>query len=1739
MPDKLPDQHPTPDLTHLAEPSLDEQPIGQTAQQASVLQPRPSDMPLPVSTREAEIRRPNKYVPTSQAITEHVQRQNELSGTEPLDNGGRSLFDQREMVYKPGMLKSIQRNIVEDGLFSNTARWVEQQHASIIDPDPDEAAKITEAMPELMRGLAPSDQEYLDGLPTLELAEREAQRIRDQRYYQMLRADEGFLHSLVAGIGGFILDPLNLVPGAVIIKGARLAPKMGQIASRATAQAPTKGGIVANALKWSAFGGAEELIRAQVRYQADPLFQEREYREAVFMALGFGGAIPLIPSAFRGGKSLGKHGLLELERAQKRISQSEAGVGFAQSLRTARTFLSDVDTSSARAFRKMDKGQVWQDAKAKVFDQNRTAGRKLRGESIKESTSKARTAMDDSNYSDMTDGTLEVAVETLVDAGTIGKDLAEHFLQSIKESVKSNVRLAKIVAKAAKTKTGQRVVKKAGEKVKEKVREGPPAARAKAVAKSKEAVQKGREAATGAAESLGRLTKSTTDEGRAAFSKLEAKVNSLRTKIDDAETRINKAQDDIDVQRTTKDAEAIPETTATREDAVAHFEAIASRINRLKDLLNKESEPSPMPKNPTADDIQTPGNLHKPDRRGEIADAVDDLERIIDYDGPGFGADTAGAARVNDIRTKKEKAIDALKDISDDSVREARAQIEVLRATRDEILAQLPPATSEEMIKSIKFLYGRKINALSAVSEHRAKMRGIRPAHRELTDTAGQVMDTFRVFMPEAHKGFKTSEAALIARFPELKDLKMSSKLSSRLNDSLRQALLRVDTPNTGIFRDTNLFTDAGLEKGIRIAFEELGNSPTQRIKLTEGMSKNWEKQYSALREDLSLERISSDTIDNVFDYLDHNAGFVAGKLDFIDAQIKSPLEDLLRVDPIFQEMSDQFEASGWGPLLEDQFVNNKLNQALANQAGGLTHSLASQFLGSGVPLQQNLSLRLFETSAGFGGEKVAPTNTAAIVADNLHQAVLGDYQRAYAGFKREWAKEQEWSRAQSIANYKGHSHGYSDIAKMHEAVMIEQNARRLGKESTTDSAAVAKFLDAADEGYAALHDMQMQSGITGVNENNRIKHHQKQTWNDEKFLQLASTPEGKTGVIKLYSQGLTNAGHTEANAYALATGFFDSKHAQLSAPRLGMSQRLDSQTIKGAMPDIETVLARVKKNGASDTQLKDIANIINDKSSEISGPGYLNHQMKIDYSAETMINGKNVRVVDLLDLDMPGHFERQSKESTALVAINDAFDGQLNSYSAIDDYIQSMANQAQSMGGKNMALDARNAIGMMTGRDYDGQLPKNMRLVRGHLNLTGMGGLMESQLAEMGLALTRGSASITALKQVKDARKGDLLLKHGADPDALHWAVQQNKGLLDELHALTGNSPDLASLSLNNVIFNETEFAPHRQPNVAERILDTATGGKYRPALQSLQTNLTGYGKVRAFEDDVANMSVLNDLARRFIDPKTRDLLPDGVPGRSTTSDARWADMGIDTTEAGFISKLFDPINGFIQIDEGTGNIRSLNIDEWSVADRRQMGVILGRNSSRQIQKAYVGETSPVLMNPWWAFAAQFRSYTMIAAEKQQVRNMKFGDKEFATGLMLNAASSAFSRVVRIHSLAMALPVEDRQDFIDYKMQNIGYETMKYMAAAATLPELTGMINQVVGQPFGAHPAGAVRGGEDLIPALGYFSRLTQISGLPSNDAEMGRMQNMLQLGTISQSNLLFGVMRNALYGDSDNESE
>ena len=820
---------------------------------------------------------------------------------------------------------------------------------------------------------------------------------------------------------------------------------------------------------------------------------------------------------------------------------------------------------------------------------------------------------------------------------------------------------------------------------------------------------------------------------------------------------------------------------------------------------------------------------------------------------------------------------------------------------------------------------------------------------------------------------------------------------------------------------------------------------------------------------------------------------------------------DVSNLPPKWALLSKEFEDSMGDDIELLYGAYEKLSQRfISKQFGRLTESLSAKLVRTRVPLATYIATHVLELPAGTGGT-VDRKQTAAILArmfEEEHTTVLN---KAWLTMMDAEAAHQKmnWISRGILRTTGANSHkATQDVARK---VMLEMNSRQQGIVSDNADHILA-FADALETFNKSLYDLQLKNNLDGITGNNQMNNYMKQSWNDGKIMELYNDPNfGRDNLIDLLSESMF--ARSKGTLDRAATRDYAEAVIDLKIGAMGRRQvddaSLRTNNMNTTMARLDEILARMNKNGKYESMERVLKYT---ETNDIGGASYVQKRIiNLDYNTKVNIGGKDTSIMELLDNDVIGVANRYAKEAAGRSALASATNGRLNSEHAVNELIEAVGAQAADMGTYVNTKDLRNVFRQIMGLPYDGQLPMDVRKIRDAVALAGMNGLGESQLAELGLAVNRGSSGMYALNQVASKAVGKIKQWRHLE---LTEKQMNDIQFLDDLQEFSKLYDDMHIMARNNVHFDTR--APEEATNLLSKMVDKGTGGKFRPTLQYLQTRYTGYGAIRTMEEQLAMAGLMQDALKSI------------TTGKSFTTAARFKDIGLDIK---LLKKKLD--DGTILLDE-KGKIKTLNVHKWSQLDQESLGVALRRHAGQQVQMGFAGEMSPLMTNPMVAMLMQFKSYPMLAAEKQMGRNAMFADKEAAMGITLNAASSGAARIIRYHSLAAALPSDKREAYLERRMElDFNHDTAAYMGIVGMMVNNADMANDLI---FGNRSIAS------QIPVTNWADNyLKGIKAANPTDGiterDVGNMQRGAPLGTIMYVNGLAGIIRNLMDTDTKND--
>lgn len=1040
--------------------------------------------------------------------------------------------------------------------------------------------------------------------------------------------------------------------------------------------------------------------------------------------------------------------------------------------------------------------------------------------------------------------------------------------------------------------------------------------------------------------------------------------------------------------------------------------------------------------------------------------------------------------------------------------KQANDVAEDMRLTLDDFLEDLPTDSLDDA--TLNNLYKRMRQTAEVAANEIARFRkahGIQPVRKKVSTQALADYTTSKTVQPvlQQTKALAAALGKYVNGTKGIQGIDVEKSYTAALKGAFKQAI-----PEKYL---ADFEAAGGNWEGFVTTLKRMSHE--EQAELYSNLNDAVPTHIQRLREELAAIDTTALKGERNFEYLQrvHNElndieAQLSGAVDSSWTQSRNPFEDATEMSQLFldattDEMGDiDFE------MLARQFNDSKAQSLIKHQFGGLTESVASRLIKSKVPGAIIFTLNLLETPSGFGGEMVR-NSTAAIRGQMLHQRSLYKVATAYSELLDGAAKDLDWGRKKRFILQDGHPNYNPELAQLNKQVMLHNNALKLGRPSNAPDY-VVKYNEVLVREYHDIHERGIGK-VEGISGKNKIEHYHHQQWDDQQINMAIKSPRGKQEMIELFRRSMVSAGMPDHVADIAADAVINQKINAFNKVTKPNAELGDIQR-SGIMPQLAEIVEHME---TTHTKPQHVRDVIDSMTRDIEGdelPGYAHHRINLDLSTTSVVDGKKVSITDMMDMDTAGNFDRYAKEATGRIAIAEAMP-LLNSDRAINEYIQNTGKQAQMMGTAVDTKMMRNTLNILLGLQHVGQLPIDARRIRDAVALAGMGGLGESQLAELGLAMNRGVASLVGAAQVKSRGKGRAKKALGIE---LSEADLNNPKTVGELQEMAGLFSDSHRVERRNIHFDQVD----NQMKQGSKIVDVLTGGKYRNNLKAAQERFTGYGVIRGMENQLAMAGLLQDVARSIRGEK------------AFTSRQRYRDLGIDIDKKDNV--FYRNILQYATMNDG-GYIEALNIHRWTQADRDSVGIILGRHAGQAVQLNFAGEMSHAMENPWVKFMLQFRQYPILAAEKQQARHLKFADKEAATGLFLNAASSSGARILRYAALASAQPLGERQDYIEKRMASLPYDTFAYMGIAGMTPNIAGVANQFLGNPLTINGMGTTETIGEAIPVLTYANKILEsheaITGPDSmDDNDFGRIQSLLPLGTIGFVNIMAGIFRTFL---------
>lgn len=652
----------------------------------------------------------------------------------------------------------------------------------------------------------------------------------------------------------------------------------------------------------------------------------------------------------------------------------------------------------------------------------------------------------------------------------------------------------------------------------------------------------------------------------------------------------------------------------------------------------------------------------------------------------------------------------------------------------------------------------------------------------------------------------------------------------------------------------------------------------------------------------------------------------------------------------------------------------------------------------------------VFESPHGLGRGRA----TAATRMENYHKRIARHLGTDLDSARNDWAQRtgQTWQ---------GTGYHISDegMRAFNRETMLELNDRAMGRTSRRDP----EVKRAADQyelaGAEALGIGRGRDGELPVDGFDAVPDRRGYTpykWNGRKITQLE-----KEGIVT--RQAIVQA---VADGYRQA-GMGAGKDADLVAEAvihraIHKDADMDTSVLSLLSGDGHEFLREsLRINGSTDTEIDAILGRLKGQQHDKSREGFAKMRNEIDMDAVIQTrNGQDVRVVDLLDSNMTGVWQRYARQmsgSASLARVG------ITNRAKRKEFIEAMRSEQRALGEEPMDAGLAEAMfsnfnagpvhGYSAGHTNEGVGPV-LATAKRITNLSLLEKLGLSQLAETGAAIAQNG--------LKNWWQRGVMAKFDAD------LATRNKALLDDMAYFVGDIGQDQHMFRQHLDLDDTL-------NV-EKGHWAHSVQKWTQNAQFIQGYTSLFNQIRSHQQTTAALGVADKVFREI--KKAVDAGTDLDP----TLAARFeSDLGLMPEDIVELERLIN--TGVIEFrTQGDQTfVNRLNMDQWDTEIGEVFASSITRNLNQLIQKSMAGEQDAWMHTQWGTVLSHLKTFPLQALSKQLVRNMRHMDTQSMTTLLAG--------------MATAMVAVSLRDAIDGRERDLG-EKVK---AAFNYSNMTGFI--------------------------------------------------------------------------------
>jgi hypothetical protein len=736
----------------------------------------------------------------------------------------------------------------------------------------------------------------------------------------------------------------------------------------------------------------------------------------------------------------------------------------------------------------------------------------------------------------------------------------------------------------------------------------------------------------------------------------------------------------------------------------------------------------------------------------------------------------------------------------------------------------------------------------------------------------------------------------------------------------------------------------------------------------------------------------------------------------------------------------DIYEAvNGWAKAFK---IQKRLDDDWTNVTARNAPILPSDFtrlINHPSNVVKRIASDLLEGGTGTLGRE----NSASIYKDMYEKRILSIGLIPLNEAANEWAKAAGY-------NYWKRSFHTEAREKFDLLVRQEMEYRTTGARSSITDPTIIRAADALDEAMEEALTIGKRSGWEAMQDIPTRKGYVPLVWQGQAILRM-----GSRDATKLIARGYQDVGIPLEMAQDIAAAVVKRAKdgtAGVDANIAGLLGKNQRGQLVGALEDM----------GITKEKINGMMRLLDEKEAT-AGPSFTKGRTSINLNAS--LNGRSL--LDLVDNDLNSVISKYARDVAGRSAMakkgftNDTIWNNWKSAAMKDN-----ARVKPLIDGKvdNLSEHLDDIKSYFTANPIAGGINKNARRIQQATTVSLLGMVGGAQLIELGTVIGRLGLKAAA-KAIPAA-------------DEIFTLASKKKlagGPIDELRPLIGDF-DYDHLMYRPDIVIDDKIAAGMDMQTWGKVLDKSLG-----KLGTMLGYASGMNTIRHMEHRMAAKMMINtfgDLAKN--------------PGKRAKSAARMEDIGMAPNQ---LDDAIKQINKHAVFD-ANGTMTELGLTKWPEDTAEQFAIAINRHTAQVVQRQLAGETSNWMHKTVGSLLTQFRTFPIVAFEKQLLRNMKYHDQATMSTLLYGFAVS-----YGVQSLKAGLLGNN-----ELEQQDIMKQTVNYMGMMSVLPEIGTLANQLGIAPDVLNTRKMGHTGNyasefsvlDFIPAAGQVNNIAKAVSLP-----------------------------------------